>query len=76
MVDPDSGDESDESSEWSEGDSVDLRCCPACQQDVYEDAEQCPACGEWLTPDRGRPPRGWLLLVILLIVALCGVLAW
>lgn len=23
--------------------------CPACGADVYEDAEQCPECGEWIT---------------------------
>ena len=23
--------------------------CPSCGADVYEDVEQCPACGEWVT---------------------------
>ena len=24
--------------------------CPSCGQEVYEDAQQCPHCGAWITP--------------------------
>lgn len=40
-------------------DESDVVTCPNCGADVYEDAEQCPACGEWITssthPLSGRP---------------------
>lgn len=36
---PDETDESEESIEVA---------CPSCGADVYEDVEQCPACGEWI----------------------------
>lgn len=55
--DDDSGPELPE--EWDDDDGETLtRPCPACGGDVYEDAEQCSLCGEWLTTS-GRPLRGW-----------------
>jgi hypothetical protein len=41
---------------WEDDDSDTLTvACPKCGMDVYEDAEQCPLCGEWMT----RSLRGW-----------------
>jgi len=39
----------DDSGDWpdDEDDSV-VVTCPNCGADVYEDAEQCPSCGEWI----------------------------
>ncbi|MBA3311704.1 MAG: hypothetical protein M3552_04605 [Planctomycetota bacterium] len=31
-----------------ESDETEVVSCPACGADVYEDAEQCPDCGEWI----------------------------
>ena len=28
--------------------------CPSCGEDVYEDADRCPHCGDWVPPGR-RP---------------------
>lgn len=39
--------------------------CPACGADVYEDAEQCPECGEWITFST-RPFAGrslWFIVI-------------
>lgn len=30
-------------------DEAETVACPACGVDVYEDAEQCPSCGEYIT---------------------------
>lgn len=40
----------DDLDDWSEDDSdeSDVVTCPNCGADVYEDAEQCPACGGWI----------------------------
>ena len=36
--------------------------CPNCGTDVYEDAEQCPKCGEsWTIHATGVSEVGWLL---------------
>ena len=52
-----------------EDDSVDLRTCPACGQAIYEHAEQCPLCGEWVSAPRST--LGWWSagLAVLLILA-------
>ena len=52
--------------DWDEGeDESDVVPCPECGAEVYEDAEQCPACGQYIvhgtSPWRGRP-RWWILL--------------
>jgi hypothetical protein len=38
--------------------------CPHCGEDVYDDAEQCPACGQYLTRE-GAPAatRPWWILI-------------
>ena len=51
--------------------------CPHCGADVFDDAEQCPSCGEWLVGER-RPTtgrKGWFFLFGLVLVALV-ILAW
>jgi hypothetical protein len=59
-------------------DETPTRECPRCGADVYEDAEQCPLCGTWLTADTS-PWKGrtwwWVALGILGIGALAIVLA-
>ena len=60
-----------------EDDSTDTRACPACGTDVYEDADQCPVCGEFLTPDTrlwSDKPTWWIILGILGIVTLIAAL--
>lgn len=62
--------------EWVEdqGDPEDvLLHCPACGRAVHEDTQQCPHCGDWITPvDRGGSWKRtvWLCAVALLIVSL------
>ncbi len=59
-------------------DSSDTIVCPECGADVYEDAEQCPVCGEYLIMDT-RPwsgkPIWWIALGILGIIATVAALA-
>ncbi len=70
-------DDWDDGSEWDEGDEDDLGrsetvTCPSCGADVYEDAEQCPSCGEWITsfrsPWQGRS-TWWIVLGVLGVAA-------
>ena len=56
---------------------TDVIRCPHCRGDVYEDAEQCPACGEYLSPAAHRTlPPIWLCVAIaLLIIIAAGLLS-
>ncbi len=54
--------------------------CPNCGTEVYEDAEQCPSCGEYIVPGGANPLTGWspwwvllgFLGVVATIIALAG----
>ena len=62
--------------DWVEDDSDeedDLLACPSCRQLVHEDTQQCPHCGDWITPvyPQRRSRRFlWITAAILLIAAL------
>lgn len=50
--------------------------CPACGAGIYEDADQCPRCGEWIAPGAAvSRRRGWATAVVLLMVILMLALA-
>lgn len=56
--------------EWIEdtGERDDLLVCPSCHESVHEDTQQCPYCGDWITP---RYPSGrWRRLLIVVVVLL------
>jgi len=59
-------------------DESDTVRCAECGADVYEDADRCPRCGRYLTPDvhpwSGRP-LWWILLGLLGTVAVIWLLA-
>ena len=70
-------DDWDDGIDWDGGEDDDLDrsetvSCPSCCVDVYEDAEQCPSCGEWITsfhsPWQGRS-TWWIVLGILGVAA-------
>lgn len=89
---PWSPDDSDPGDDWSDdedgaeddddSDENAVVPCPKCGCDVYEDAEQCPLCGEWLLPD-SSPFSGrseWFAFVgiagiVAVIAVLSGVLS-
>ncbi len=63
--------------EWvdDEGDTEDdLLVCPSCKQAVHEDAQQCPHCGDWITPvwPKGRSKR--LIWIVAAVLAILGLL--
>jgi len=68
-------DDADE--EWVEDEAEDsdgdLLSCPSCRQSVHEDTQQCPHCGDWITPIdlSARVKRWiWVAVVILLMVSM------
>lgn len=56
-----------------EDDGDDLLQCPSCHLAVHEETQQCPHCGDWITPvypNEGSRRILWVIMVVVLIVAL------
>ena len=76
-------DDEDEDQEWDDDDDLPTIACPYCRAEIFEDAEQCPVCGEYIsTEDRNArhqwQPR-WIVLtaaLLLLIAALSLFAIW
>lgn len=61
-----------EADDWGDDDSTDVITCPNCQSEVYEDAEQCPVCGEFLIRSHRvweDKPAWWIVLGLAGIIA-------
>lgn len=68
-------DDEDYDEGWSDDDSVDLIECSSCGSEIYEEAVQCPTCGEYVTRGvrtgtawEGRP-FWWVVVGLIGIVA-------
>lgn len=69
--------------EWDEDEATSTIPCANCGAEVYEEADSCPVCGEFLI-DGARPldkKPAWfvalgLLGIIAVVVLLSGVLQW
>jgi hypothetical protein len=50
--------------------------CPHCGAEIYDDAEQCPACGEYLSDEDAPAARRpwWILIGVAICLAI--VVAW
>ncbi|MCA9076023.1 MAG: hypothetical protein KDA93_13430 [Planctomycetaceae bacterium] len=72
-------DETDDWTEESDDDQgVDVRPCPSCGVEIYEEAERCPHCGEyvvWSNSAFAGKPKWWVVLGIMGIIAVIVVLA-
>lgn len=49
-----------------------LDTCPSCGSSIYDQAEMCPQCGEYL----GETPKTLSLWVIFAVCVLMGLLIW
>ena len=51
----------------------DLLWCPECHARVHEETQQCPHCGDWITPVHAPTPGRkalYLAMVVLIVIAL------
>ena len=62
--------------EWVDDESQDeddLLACPSCGAHVHEETQQCPACGDWITPIAtvgGSSRLAWIVVVAVVIAGL------
>ncbi|MFP3938627.1 MAG: hypothetical protein ACLFVW_09840, partial [Phycisphaerae bacterium] len=63
-------------SDLTDDESTDTSVCPACGGEVYEDADRCPQCGEWIVPDHGPSSGARLWWWLGLALAAAGLLLW
>lgn len=49
--------------------------CPHCGASIYDDAERCPACGEYLSRE-DAPPRGKPWYVVVGAIVSLAIVAW
>lgn len=71
--------EADDESDANEDEDEPLLNCPSCKREVHEDTQQCPYCGDWITPvdlSDVRKRRIWLVAVIFIIAAMTGFLVF
>ncbi len=69
---PSDEDCSDESDDLD--DSGDLLRCPACRREVHEDTQQCPHCGDWITPIHAESPWKRGVFIFAAVIAILGLL--
>jgi uncharacterized OB-fold protein len=62
-----------------EDDSVATANCPNCGEEVYVDVDQCPYCGDYITPTtKNKSSSGWQVMawIVMLVVILLAILGW
>ena len=63
-------DEDPDPSDQDDSDDTDTRSCPFCRKPVYERADVCPHCGNFITFDETAFPRKlWFFLAVVLALA-------
>lgn len=72
--DLDEAEDPDESDQDSDEDPSATIPCPNCGHDVFEDADRCPHCGEYITPAASSARPMWLIIAA--ILALLALLFW
>jgi hypothetical protein len=78
-TDDDWEDDADGDDEWQpddDADDDDTIPCPHCRAPVYEGAEQCPACGNYLSEEDAPPARKPLWIVIGFALGLTVACLW
>ena len=62
--------------EMDYSDEPDLAICPHCRKMIFEDAERCPHCGEYvLLSETPLNTRGWLVIAVI-VALLIAMLFW
>jgi uncharacterized OB-fold protein len=63
--------------EWETEDaSADTSPCPHCGRDVYEHAERCPYCGQYISDEETPRRRAWWIVAAAVVTIAALVLHW
>ena len=73
--DPSAEDCDDDGRDEDADDSGDLLLCPACRRKVHEDTQQCPHCGDWITPVHPESPWKRGVFIFAAVIAILGLLS-
>lgn len=60
----------------SEGDDDPTMACPHCRATIFDESEQCPECGKYLSAEDGPPTRKPLWVVVTALICLAVALLW
>lgn len=69
-------DDWDEDEEEDEGEGEDTIPCPHCRRQIYDGAERCPNCGEYISIEDGPRERKPIWIVATCVVCLVVALFW
>jgi RNA polymerase subunit RPABC4/transcription elongation factor Spt4 len=75
-IDPDLGpDEEWVEDEGADDDDAEILQCPSCRYDVHEDTQQCPHCGDWITPVYGESnSKRWFITIAVVLMLISMVM--
>lgn len=62
--------------EGADSDEADLLLCPSCRRLVHEDTQQCPHCGDFITPVYPQSPIKRVLFAAVVILLISSFLFW
>ncbi len=66
--------DSEELDEWDADDTSETSQCPQCGREIYEDAEQCPYCHEYVTTSGGSTSRRPVWIIVTAMVCIYAIL--
>lgn len=75
-AEPEEDPEGPQAADLAAGDEYGTTACPACGAAVFELAERCGTCGEWIVPGSGSSRRGRAAAVALALLLIALLLLW
>jgi hypothetical protein len=72
----DGDDESDGDGQPDDPDEDDTLPCPHCEAPIYDGAEQCPKCGQYISEEDAPPTRKPLWLIIGFVLCISIACLW
>ena len=54
----------------------DTRPCPSCGNEVSEEAERCPHCGDYFCQEKAANQRSWWVVIGIIFLLILSALGW
>jgi hypothetical protein len=62
--------------EWDEEDEEPTVPCPYCREEIHEDAQRCPHCGNYISEEDAPPGRKPWWIIVGVVLCLYAVYRW